>query len=130
MRERERGGGGTGKDRIVELWVSNNVMRLFSILYPGGSHTVHSFVCVYCLSYMYYFLEQFTFDIFCQLTLKMSVLLQSAVSLCRAEKALYKSYLLLLLLLLLFVKEGVSSQRKRSKRHEFDKAIQRKKWCV
>ena len=98
-----REGGGTGKDRIVELWVSNNVMRFYSILYPGGSDTVHSFVCVYCLSYMYYFLEHFIFDIFCQLTLKMSVLLQSAVSLCRAEKALYKSYLLLLLLLLLLL---------------------------
>ena len=52
----------------MELWLCNNIMRLFSCLSVAASHTAR----VHCFSFIYYFLEHVTFDFFYHLPQKMS----------------------------------------------------------
>ena len=49
------GGGGAGSSWIAELWMGNNVMRLFSLLYIAAFHTVHVhyFPCVALVANIY-----------------------------------------------------------------------------
>ena len=79
----------------MELWLGNNIMRLFSCLSVAASHTAH----VHCFSFIYYFLEHVTFDFFFSLNA------ENVGDCCKAQRvcaqhriALYKSDLIIIIL--------------------------------